>query len=265
MKKRILWIITVVFIVALALSACEKEEKMAIKTDGSAQYIYWSASNLSGITSKSISYWIYKTAYATDRYVFLLISTVDSASHENNSNSFDVSNNGDISFTASFSTEQGVWRSAGSTIPLNTLTNVVITFDGSSYENNPILYINGASTNFPELFAPSGSYVTSSNNPYIFLSGKPNESFIGSVFNPRIYNRILSAAEVAEIYTARGADNIKNGLVFCPVLYGAKGLQVFDGSTLSTANLIIDPCSGATGVPTGSPIAVGETYLRIKP
>jgi len=65
-------------------------------------------------------------------------------------------------------------------------------------------------------------------------------SIDGKLQDVRIYNRILSASEIAEA-----------------------GLSSFDGATLSSANTIIDRISGVQGIPSGSPIGRGNTIQRI--
>ena len=85
--------------------------------------------------------------------------------------------------------------------------------------------------------------------------------FDGIIYDIRIYNRILSAAEVSTIYNMRGKDNIINGLVFRPMLKGAAGLSTFDGAVLAAGNTIYDPYSNTYGVPNGSPIAVADNKL----
>ncbi len=90
-----------------------------------------------------------------------------------------------------------------------------------------------------------------------------NYGMDGKIEDPRIYNRILSAAEVAELYSARMVRSIPNGLVFHPVFCGAKGLAQYDGTTLTSANTFIDEIGGAIGVPSGSPIGRGNTIQRI--
>ena len=53
------------------------------------------------------------------------------------------------------------------------------------------------------------------------------------------------------------------GVEFMPVLDGAAGLTVFDGTALAAANTIIDPISGVSGVPAGSPVGRGNVLTNI--
>ncbi|MEW6400816.1 MAG: hypothetical protein AB1649_03395, partial [Chloroflexota bacterium] len=85
----------------------------------------------------------------------------------------------------------------------------------------------------------------------------------GRIYSFLVYNRILSAAEIAEAYNSRLWIPNRNGLIFAPVLFGAKDLQTFDGATLAAGNTITDHISGAIGTPAGSPVGWGDTVLNI--
>jgi hypothetical protein len=139
------------------------------------------------------------------------------------------------------------------------LYHIAVTYDRSDIGNDPIIYIDGISAAVTEIGAPSGSLYDESDDT-LYLSG---DDALITIHDLRIYNRILTPAEILEIYTARGCDNILSGEVFAPLMTGAAGLQAFDGVTLATANTITDPYSGATGVPAGSPVGRGETYLSV--
>lgn len=77
----------------------------------------------------------------------------------------------------------------------------------------------------------------------------------------RVYNRILTAAEVATLYNSRLQRVILNGLVFWCPCNGAAG--AVDGTTLGASNTLSDVIGGAVGTPSGSPILRGNTNQTI--
>ena len=156
----------------------------------------------------------------------------------------------------------GKWFT-NNTFPLNEYFNWAITHDNSSIDNDPIIYINSVDVAITEYNQPvdSGAYYINSD---IIGSGNIDDTTItGKLQDVRIYNRILSASEIAELYNSRCQRAVMDGLVFWPEMDGAAGLSSFDGATLSSANTIVDRISGVQGIPSGSPIGRGNTIQRI--
>jgi hypothetical protein len=165
-----------------------------------------------------------------------------------------------------FSTRGGVW-SISNTFGTASKNLIVVTYDSSSYLNDPIIYVNGVSRSVAEVTTPSGTPVAKSGNEDLYIGGAGISLYDapdGRSHKSFILPFIATADQIKGEWDSRGAGGLSRRAVFCPVLYGAKGLQVADGVTLSTSNLIIDPCSGASGTPTGSPVMVGEQYLSIR-
>jgi hypothetical protein len=254
MRKEIgLWIVVIVLLVSVCFGT--RQETMAIRfTNVDNQKVAFGDIG-ANINPKTISFWIYINSspdveewFSKGAKWFLYYSSFNKR----------------LGFTQSFATSSGYWVTDTNSIVDSTNYHIVISYDNSSYLNNPVFYINGALVNSTEITTPSSEAV-SSDSGISFSIGESSNTGVkspdGRITGFRIYNRILTAAEVLTIYNSRGADNIRNGLVFCPFLKGAAGLQVFDGATLAAGNTIVDPCSGAVGVPAGSPVGVGETYL----
>lgn len=92
--------------------------------------------------------------------------------------------------------------SIGSVIPLNQWTHIVYTW-ASGISN---FYINGI---LDSSFNGSGTVTSIMYNSIYDLiigrdSGGSDEFFSGSVDSPRIYNRVLSQAEITQIYNFQG-------------------------------------------------------------
>lgn len=163
-----------------------------------------------------------------------------------------------LRFTVSFSTFAGIWDITTST----GLKHIAITYNSGSTANDPIVYVNGASVAVTEVLAPSGTLLTGTNTNLLIGAGN-NASytpFTGQLLSFAIYNRILTATEIADAYNSRKAIPDLRGLVFAPQLIagGAAG----SGGTLAAGNTIPDMINGGLGVPNGSPLFVQDTYLN---
>jgi hypothetical protein len=172
---------------------------------------------------------------------------------------------GHLRFYQRRATTVGSWKTNNGTISTGTMYLVAVTYDSSSTANDPIFYINGSASATTKSSTPAGA-VSDDSAGHIDI-GDFSDTLTANATIPvfRIYNRILSVAEILSIYESRGCDNIYNGLVFAPVLYGAAGLQSFDGATITSSNKIVDPISGALGTAYGSPTGLAETYLCATP
>lgn len=261
MKKLIVLLLAITLFVA---AFGRKDMGIRFTHDPTDQTVEFAdASAMTGLTQKSIVVHVkFENIYALTHIIGLLSNTY------NVDEFYDIFYNNEVtphlSFSQAWSGGGGQWRIVTALSP-HVEYDIAITYDSSSTSNDPVFYINGVSQSVLETTAPSGSLVTGTNTNFEISSSLGVFSSIdGTIGKAFIYNRILTASEILDMYTSRGASYPRNGLVFCPVLWGAKGLQAFDGATLGATNLIVDPCSGATGVPTGNPVGVGETYLSIK-
>jgi hypothetical protein len=111
-----------------------------------------------------------------------------------------------IVFQADWDTNGG-WAIADNVITLNEWQHVAVTYDGSSVNDDPIIYINGVAQTVTEAQAPSGS--REAPNSTTFIGGYTDQNFDGIIDDVRIYNRILSADEISAIYN--GGDGCFSG------------------------------------------------------
>ena len=175
-----------------------------------------------------------------------------------------ISSDNKIEFFTGFSTIYGIWKTDASP-SASSWFHLAVSYDNTSVDNDPIIYINGAHVAITETSTPYG---TIRNDSFIRLCIGASYLEIETTLNgqtedPRIYNVILTQPEIEEICNSRCERSISRGLVFAPKFYGAAGLSSFDGATLSSANTIIDRISGVQGIPSGSPIGRGNTIQRI--
>ncbi len=105
-----------------------------------------------------------------------------------------------VRFENVFSGQDGVWE--GPALKLNTWQHVVMTYNHSSASNVPTFYINGVATTTTTVFQTTGTFVSDAGN-HFGIGGDATfgvEGFSGSMDDVRIYNRILSASEVKQLY-----------------------------------------------------------------
>jgi hypothetical protein len=227
---------------------------------GAASY-----ASFSSLSTISISAWLYSTTLGASNIAkiinnYLYTNTSGWAVGINNATYTKA-----LVFYAGWSGGAAIWYAENS-FDVNAWYHVCVTYDRSATANNPILYSNGVSKSVTELAAPSGTIVADSTNTLLLgrmqTGSGTYDYFDGLIRDIRIYNRILSPVEVVEIYSSRNMTNNVAGTVFAPIMYGAKGLQTFDGASLTSANTILDPFSKAVGTPDGTELGVGERLLH---
>ena len=158
---------------------------------------------------------------------------------------------------------QGWWDTTNNVIALNEWHHIVITYDVST--NNlaaPLIYVDGASVSVTEMNAPAdapkedqtgGNWMIGNTNtpsqPY-------DQSFFGKLKDLRVYNRILTAAEVTTLYNSGVVNSslVTDGLVFQGLNVRTSEYADFVDATLTIDQRPIDNILGAVGTPRGAPI-----------
>jgi hypothetical protein len=244
---------------------------MAINLDGVSKTQYVNFSTVSAVTNlatKSICFWVYQDAYISQSHIVELWATAGTQSSW--VVNLNWTNNGDIMFAEAFNNDPvnpGEWRTtAGGYALTGGWHHVCITYDRSAAANDPLIYADGVAVGTTEIITPAG-VANTGTGATVYIGGDGTNYFPidGKISDVRVYNRILTPAEVLDMYNRRSMNDNINGLVFNPVLYGAAACQAFDGTALATAHKIVDPYSGAIGTPSGSPVGAGETYLTVCP
>ena len=118
-------------------------------------------------------------------------------------------------FGHQFSTTNGLWGQAPSDGSMNDdagiWTHWVVTYDSSSASNDPLIYKNGTVITGVEVFAPVGTAGSDSSESLRFGADSTPAQFIdGGLSDIRLYNKILSAFEVASLHAG---THISSGLV----------------------------------------------------
>jgi hypothetical protein len=139
-----------------------------------------------------------------------------------------------------------LWGSGTGTPPISTTVIAAATWYhavgmGTS-GGTAILYLNGVNE-------ASGSCVDTPTNLTLSIGGRNTASvadgLIGFIDDVRVYNRILTEAEILTIYACRGCDNINNGL---------QGRWLMDeGAEGAACGTIVDYTGNRNGTPNGTP------------
>jgi Concanavalin A-like lectin/glucanases superfamily len=168
--------------------------------------------------------------------------------------------NSKLDYSQDFATTPGIWVTTAA-LSISTNYHVAITHDVSNPANIPIFYLNGSSVAVTTSQAAAGAVVTGGTpNLEVGASARTGgaNSVNGKMNDVRIYNRLLSAAEISieNSIGANPANPNTSGLVFYAPLNMAHGLTIinFVGSTLSSSNTFRDNINCTIGTPNGSPI-----------
>ncbi len=173
-------------------------------------------------------------------------------------------NDSKIRFAHNFSSAAGVWVSNSNPFSTGAWVHLVFTYDNSSTANDPVFYVNGVSIAKTETQTPSGT-ASLPEEAKLFIGNSPNVStglndiaIDGKMFDPRVYNRVLTAAEVTTLYNAGVPDHtlVTSGLVFQGFSVKADNgdADSLAGYTLSSNDRLIENIIRAVGIPNGSPI-----------
>ncbi len=157
-----------------------------------------------------------------------------------------------LNFAAGFSGLAGRWYAPANSINTGQWIFVVVSYDRSSLSNDPVFYINGVKVTTTEAATPSGTYLSdASASLHIGADSDGSSGLDGKIDEVRIYNRALSADEVAELYrlnTPTGTDT------------SLKGYWSFNGKDVSGTTAYDRSGAGNTGTLTNGP-AITEGKL----
>lgn len=156
-------------------------------------------------------------------------------------------------------TSQGVWETATGLLNTGSWQHVVVTVSANGSTITPTAYIDGVAKTLTEIVVHSGAMTDEKGNPLVIGNEKTavvplNLPFNGSIFDPRVYNRVLTAAEVTTLYNGGTPDHtlVTDGLVFQgPATYADRPLAA--GTVLTSTDRLVENIIRAVGVPNGSP------------
>ena len=156
----------------------------------------------------------------------------------------------------------GDWVTPVNSIPLTAWTHVVVMRDVSTdLTTDPVIYIDGTLQTLTENVAPSGAINNEAGSPFVIGNWKTatndyDRAMDGKLKDVRVYNRILSAAEVTTLYNSGtpSASAVTDGMVFQAFAVRTKDLALYVNQTLTESMKLLDNVFGVVGTPHGSPV-----------
>lgn len=232
---------------------------MAIEGTGiSAQYIQWTSSNAFNKTQRSMAVWHSLDTNTIDSIPFRFSASGTTRQLLRFSNGGATT----VVYDARFSTTGGLWVSTSGILVTGGLHLIVVTYDGSSVSNDPIIEFDNVNVSLTETSTPVGTLSTGENEIQLLAHPSAFSSIDGKLPVVFYFDHVLSRAEKDEIWYSKSAFPRLNGLVFAPQLW-QRG-EVGEGGTLTSSHTIADAVSGALGTPSGSPLHKQDTYLRME-
>jgi hypothetical protein len=116
----------------------------------------------------------------------------------------------------------GAWNSTTTSLTTGAWQHVMIYYNHTSVNNNPLMWINGVAQSVTEIFAPAGTLQSELGTHVVIGNAKTatqdyTYTFQGQIYDPRIYaNRGMTDAEAVTLYNGGTPDPslVTDGLVF---------------------------------------------------
>ena len=138
-----------------------------------------------------------------------------------------------LTFAQNFASGQNSWVTTSNVITFNTWQLVTLTYDSSSTANTPTLYINGTSVPLTAANATGSGAILSDAGSTLNIGNRAafGRALDGNLDDARMYNRILSSTEAADLYSSGNTPPVSsNGLVGWWKLDEASGTSTSDSS-----------------------------------
>ena len=228
-----------------------------------AQYVDFGTglAGVIGLTAKSVAFWVKPDDFGA-AYELIIISDGTGTDTDELFDIVTQITTGKIGLVAHFSTTNGVWLTTSATLTAGVWSHVVITYDGSAVGNNPVIYINGVSVAVTRSTAPVGTYRTGTGGNLYVGTPSAGAALDGKMEDPRIYNVVLTAAQVLALYNdGAHTPNFNQNLVWNPQLSNCIALSgaAYDGFVLTSSQKIYDRIGCLQGTPSGSPVGSSNT------
>ncbi len=110
-----------------------------------------------------------------------------------------------VQFTHDWTTQPGAWKTTAVAIPNGVWSEVAVTYDDSATTNNPTLFVDASSVAITEDNTPAGTVeLGNAQNLYIGNRSGDDRTFDGMIDWVRLYDKELSAAELADLPSVSG-------------------------------------------------------------
>jgi len=232
-------------------------EPVTVEFDaGSTDYIdYGTIPVALNLTERTISFWAYRGALGATSVAQVMYGGL---SDNEGIAIYTKENDRRLRFQVKTTGQQGVWDSADNIFTVGVWHHVLYTFNSSTL--TPTLRLDGASVAISEVLGITGTFKTETGVSIIWGNENTvvlpaNLPFNGQIFDPRIYNRILTAAEITTLYNGGTPDHtlVTDGLVFQGfATYADRPLSA--GTVLTSTDRLVENIIRAVGIPNGSPV-----------
>lgn len=167
-----------------------------------------------------------------------------------------MSNTGKLAWRVGFTSAYGVWNTNNEVMDsyIDEWTTIAVTYSSSSTANDPVIYVNGAAVAITEESAPVGSPAPDEVLVNFILN---NSSYPAAYFaynsdivtkDYRVYNRILSADEIAALDANDDPDYNTTGLIFQAPFVRTYKLADYLGA-ITTDERLFDRINKIAGIP----------------
>ena len=155
--------------------------------------------------------------------------------------------NVELVFEYVFSGTNGVWSTAVN-IPIDTWTHIIISYNNDSVNNDPVIYINGASVTVTEDTAPVGTRTTDIGaNLLMGNNAATTRTFDGEIDEVRLYSASLSAGEALTLFQNPGGGSHTVNVYVNGVVHS---ISYTDLAYSATAGALLGvPYSGTGSIP----------------
>lgn len=218
------------------------------------------------LTQKSYSAWILGKGNNGGENV--IMGNYVSLGGGNIGNKFSVTNSGYLTYLDGGATsgDYGQWRNQTIDCTLG-LHHVVVTRDVSSIANLPNFYIDGVLVPLTTIQSQASTYTESG---LVFTCGNEsdwNAPFAQILRDARLYNRILSPAEITTLYTEGiGGLSVADGLVFQGPTVRTNDISSYAGATINYESKLLENIHNTVGTPHAAPITqfgLGNVFSKI--
>jgi hypothetical protein len=138
-----------------------------------------------------------------------------------------------VALEAMKSGTDGEWRTPGDVVSDGVWSHIAVTYDSAATANAPIFYVNGQLQPTTLRSTPGGSQDSNVGTGYIGNSSGLDRSWDGRIDEMRIYNRVLSAAEVQQIAAGPPAN-------FAPLVNVSPAQSIALGEQATVRGLLSD-------------------------
>lgn len=151
-------------------------------------------------------------------------------------------------------TTPGIWYAPANSVKLNEWNHVAMAYDNGSVSNDPTFYVNGVAVETHEAQAPVGTLDIDTVASIGRLNIGPEFNFDGKIDEVRVYNRVLSPAEIRALYDRASSATKLNVSQNTRQTSGLVGLWSFNGPDVSGTTASDRSGNGNHGTLTNGPV-----------